>query len=58
MDFWRRMLAGRPGIFEHRRIVGIAVLLALVISLPMLGTGIFLDDYGQRIKLLTGDDTS
>lgn len=44
-----------PAFFGHRHIFAIAVLLALLLSLPLLGNGLFLDDYGQRITLLSGN---
>lgn len=52
-----RLYAGRPQFFLHPHIIAIAAGLAVLLSLPMLGNGLFLDDYGQRIKLLTGDTT-
>lgn len=33
-------------------------LIALLLTLPMLGSGLLLDDYEQRIKLLTGDTSN
>lgn len=52
-----RLYAGRPQFFSHPHIIAIAAGLAVLLCLPMLGNGLFLDDYGQRIKLLTGDTT-
>ncbi len=42
-------------MLEHPHIVIMAAVLAVLISLPMLSNGLFLDDYAQRIKLMTGD---
>ncbi len=43
-----------PAFFGHRHIFAFAALLAFLLSLPLLGNGLFLDDYGQRIALLSG----
>lgn len=40
-------------LFGHRHIFRITVFLTLLLCLPMLGNGLFLDDYQQRLALLT-----
>ena len=52
------MFPSRSNFPEHRRILPLIALLAFLLSLPMLGSGLFLDDFEQRIKLLTGDTTN
>lgn len=43
---------------EQRHILFIAAALALLLSLPMMSSGLFLDDFEQRIKLLSGDTSN
>lgn len=52
------MFPSRSNFPEHRRILPLIALLAFLLSMPMLGSGLFLDDFEQRIKLLTGDTTN
>lgn len=40
-------------LFGHRHIFRITVVLALLFCLPMLTNGLFLDDYQQRLSMLT-----
>ncbi len=44
--------------FGQRRILLIAAALGLLIALPSLGSGFFLDDYCHRVILLSGQNTS
>lgn len=41
-------------LFAGRHVFLVALLLGVLVSLPTLGSGLFLDDYQQRITMLTG----
>ncbi|GEM_PF-2132047 len=43
-------------LFSWRHIPFLALLLGIMVSLPTLDSGLFLDDYQQRINLLSGAD--
>ncbi|WP_410211723.1 hypothetical protein [Aquirhabdus sp.] len=44
----------KTALFEHRYILFFAVILSFLLSLPMLSSGLMMDDYQQRLTLLTG----
>jgi hypothetical protein len=43
-------------LFAGRHVFLVAIVLGVLVSLPTLVSGLFLDDYQQRIALLTGGD--